>query len=121
MDLELKDRVIVITGASRGIGAATARLLAGEGARLVLVSRNAEALADVRTTLPAESEIVACDMNDADSAALIVDEARSRFGRIDGLVNCAGATAGGADWDARAAGGDGRRDPPRPMSRPPSA
>jgi short-subunit dehydrogenase len=45
MDLQLKDRVIAITGASRGIGAATARLLAREGAKLALISRDAAALA----------------------------------------------------------------------------
>lgn len=95
MDLELKDRVIVITGASRGIGAAAARLLADEGAKLVLVSRNAAALEAVRTSLSAESEIVDCDMNDGESATRILRATVSRFGRIDGLVNCAGATAGG--------------------------
>jgi NAD(P)-dependent dehydrogenase (short-subunit alcohol dehydrogenase family) len=95
MDLELKDRVVVVTGASRGIGAASARLLAAEGARLVLVSRDAAALAAVGGELPTESEIIACDMNDADSAALIVQRAQRRFERIDGLVNCAGATSGG--------------------------
>jgi 3-oxoacyl-[acyl-carrier protein] reductase len=95
MDLEISNRVIIITGASRGIGAATARLLAAEGARLALVSRDHAALAALKQQLPTDVEIIACDMNEPQSASLIVERARQRFERIDGLVNCAGATSGG--------------------------
>jgi len=95
MDLELKDRVVLITGASRGIGAATAKLLAAEGARLVLVSRDAAALEALKSGLATATAIVAADMNEPEAAARIVEAARARFGRIDGLVNCAGATSGG--------------------------
>lgn len=95
MDLQLEHNVIIVTGASRGIGAATARLLATEGARLVLVSRGEAALTALKQDLSAEVEIIACDMNEPASAAHIVRQAVQRFGRIDGLVNCAGATSGG--------------------------
>jgi NAD(P)-dependent dehydrogenase (short-subunit alcohol dehydrogenase family) len=95
MDLELKDRVIIITGASRGIGAATARLLSAEGARLALVSRHAATLDTLKESLPGESLGIDCDLNLEDSAARVVEACRNRFGRIDGLVNCAGATGGG--------------------------
>jgi len=95
MDLELKDRVIIVTGASRGIGAAAARLLAAEGARLALVARSEAALEALSKTLTVETLCIPCDMNEQDSAARIVEACRGRFGRIDGLVNCAGATAGG--------------------------
>jgi NAD(P)-dependent dehydrogenase (short-subunit alcohol dehydrogenase family) len=95
MDLQMKDRVIIITGASRGIGAASARLLAAEGAKVVLVSRDAAALTALAPQLPSESQVIACDLNVAESAAHVVGEVRQRFGRIDGLVNCAGATSGG--------------------------
>jgi NAD(P)-dependent dehydrogenase (short-subunit alcohol dehydrogenase family) len=95
MDLQLKHNVIIVTGASRGIGAATARLLATEGARLVLVSRNEAALTALKQDLSVEVEVIPCDMNDAASASHIVSRSSQRFGRIDGLVNCAGATSGG--------------------------
>jgi NAD(P)-dependent dehydrogenase (short-subunit alcohol dehydrogenase family) len=95
MDLELKDRVIIVTGASRGIGAAAARLLSAEGARLALVSRGAAALEALQQSLPGEALIIDCDLNVEESATRIVEACRNRFGRIDGLVNCAGATAGG--------------------------
>jgi NAD(P)-dependent dehydrogenase (short-subunit alcohol dehydrogenase family) len=95
MDLQLKNRVIVITGASRGIGAATARLLATEEAQLVLVSRDNAALSALAQQLQTPTHVVACDLNDADSAGQIVQQALQRFERIDGLVNCAGATSGG--------------------------
>jgi NAD(P)-dependent dehydrogenase (short-subunit alcohol dehydrogenase family) len=95
MDLELKGRAIVVTGASRGIGAATARLLAAEGAKLALVSRDAGALEALAHALPTDTQVIAGDMNDSGAASRIVQETESRFGRIDGLVNCAGATSGG--------------------------
>jgi NAD(P)-dependent dehydrogenase (short-subunit alcohol dehydrogenase family) len=95
MDLELEERVIIITGASRGIGAAAARLLSAEGARLVLVARSATALAVLRESLPGEALCIDCDLNVEGSAARVVEDCRNRFRRIDGLVNCAGATAGG--------------------------
>jgi NAD(P)-dependent dehydrogenase (short-subunit alcohol dehydrogenase family) len=95
MDLELTGRTIVVTGASRGIGAATARLLAAEGAKLVLVSRDAAALEGLAHGLATDTQVIAGDMNDSGTAARVVQETESRFGRIDGLVNCAGATSGG--------------------------
>lgn len=95
MDLELKDRVIVISGSSRGIGAATARMLATEGARLVLVARDRERLQALTATLATDVLPVSCDLNDAAAADQVVKAAMERFGRIDGLVNCAGATSGG--------------------------
>jgi NAD(P)-dependent dehydrogenase (short-subunit alcohol dehydrogenase family) len=95
MDLELKERVIIVTGASRGIGAATARLLSAEGARLALVARSEAALETLKQALPGETLTVACDMNLEESAARIAEACSGHFGRIDGLVNCAGATAGG--------------------------
>jgi 3-oxoacyl-[acyl-carrier protein] reductase len=95
MELELEDRVIIVTGASRGIGAATARVLSAEGARLALVARSGAALAALQESLPGEALCIDCDLNAEDSAARVAEACRNRFGRIDGLVNCAGATAGG--------------------------
>jgi NAD(P)-dependent dehydrogenase (short-subunit alcohol dehydrogenase family) len=95
MDLQLQRNVIIVTGASRGIGAATARLLATEGARLVLVARDETALTALKQELTIEVEVVACDLNDAGSATQVLSRTRERFGRVDGLVNCAGATSGG--------------------------
>jgi NAD(P)-dependent dehydrogenase (short-subunit alcohol dehydrogenase family) len=95
MDLELKDRAFIVTGASRGIGAATARYLSKEGAKIALVSRDGAALEALKAHLPSEATIIACDMNEVGSAQRIVEETQRHFGRIDGVVNCAGATSGG--------------------------
>jgi len=78
-------RTAIVTGYSRGIGAATARRLAAEGAELVLVSRQAADLG-----LAGEPAVVEGDVADPATAAQAVDVATERFGRLDVLVNNAG-------------------------------
>jgi 3-oxoacyl-[acyl-carrier protein] reductase len=95
MDLGLKDRVCVITGASRGIGKTTALSLAAEGATLVLVGRREDALAEVANACAAAGAVahpLALDVTDTDAGDRILGECVTRFGRIDVLVNNAGTT-----------------------------
>jgi short-subunit dehydrogenase len=87
--MEIKDKVVLVTGASEGIGAATARLLTERGARVALAARSLDKL----TTLAGELEqsfAVQCDMTRAESITAMVDATVERYGRIDVLVNNAG-------------------------------
>ncbi len=89
----LKDKVIIITGASSGIGRATALALAKLGAKLGLAARNYAALsavADQARQLGAQAIAVPTDVTRKDQVADLVSEVLATFGRIDGLVNCAG-------------------------------
>jgi NAD(P)-dependent dehydrogenase (short-subunit alcohol dehydrogenase family) len=95
MDLGLTGKVALVTGASRGIGRAIAATLAGEGMRLVLVARSAELLAELRAELPTDAEAIALDLRYPDAPAQAVARAIERFGRLDVLVNNAGATQRG--------------------------
>lgn len=88
MQVDLSDRAFIVTGASKGIGAATARMLAGAGARVLLVARGREALAETARECGGES--LALDVTEEGAAERIVGECRERFGRLDGLVNNAG-------------------------------
>jgi 3-oxoacyl-[acyl-carrier protein] reductase len=92
MDLGLRDRACVITGGSRGIGLATARLLAAEDARLLLVGRTEQALAAAAAQCGDRAETLALDVTDPDAGDRVVAECERRFGRIDALVNNAGTT-----------------------------
>jgi 2-hydroxycyclohexanecarboxyl-CoA dehydrogenase len=94
----LDGRVAIITGGAGGIGAATGRLFCEEGARVVLVDRDAEAMAsacaDIRNHVPAAQVSDAIvDVGREDSAAKIVAQTIRTFGRIDVLVNNAGIRA----------------------------
>jgi NADP-dependent 3-hydroxy acid dehydrogenase YdfG len=84
--MDIADRVIIITGASSGIGLATARHLASLGASLVLAARDADALRTLEQELPGSLAVTA-DVTDPDDAAGLVDAAIARFGRIDVLIN----------------------------------
>lgn len=94
MDRPLLDgRVAIVTGGSRGIGRAIAEGFAGEGASLVLVALhddNLERAAADLVNRGADVEVVAGDVADPDTATSAVRAARSAFGPVDVLVNCAG-------------------------------
>ncbi len=82
-------KVVVVTGASSGIGRATALAFAREGASLVVVSRDATTLAEV-VAEAGGGAVVAADVTSPETPAWVVNEAVSRFGGIDVLVNAAG-------------------------------
>jgi len=105
MDLGLAGKRCIVTGASRGIGRATAELLAAEGARLLLVGRDLDTLA---AAAPDGAETVAADVTEPDAAARIVAAGVERLGGIDVLVNNAGTSfikpldeLTEADWESQ--------------------
>lgn len=96
MNLGLTGRVILITGANRGIGRAIARAAVAEGATVVVVGHDGEACSDTVAELGRErSSWFSCDMADVDRVREMVDRAVERHGRLDGVVNNAGRFGGG--------------------------
>lgn len=105
----LRDKVVLVTGASRGLGAAIAELLAADGALLVVADIAAERASDRAASLVAagaQAVAVALDVGDEASARAAVAATLERFGRLDVLVNNAAiditlpmAELDGADWD----------------------
>jgi NADP-dependent 3-hydroxy acid dehydrogenase YdfG len=87
--VDIKDAVIMITGASSGIGAATARAASRAGARVVLVARRLDRLTDLAGELD-RAIAVRCDVTDQAQVGTLVQSALEAFGRIDVLVNNAG-------------------------------
>jgi 3-oxoacyl-[acyl-carrier protein] reductase len=114
MDLGLRERVCAVTGASRGIGRATAIALAGEGAAVVLVGRSAAALAETASACElagagtGRTGVLALDVTGVDAPRRVLDAGHELGGRIDVLVNGAGTSAvktleqlADEDWQAQ--------------------
>ena len=107
--MNISGKVVVITGASSGLGEATALMLSKEGATLVLGARRTEkisALADELNANQGRAKAVTVDVSDADQVQALVDDAVKTYGRIDVLINNAGLMPHSplerlkiADWD----------------------
>ncbi|MFC9231390.1 SDR family oxidoreductase [Streptomyces decoyicus] len=99
MDLGLTDRTYVVTGATRGLGFATARELVAEGANVVITGRTEESAAAAAAPLGARALGVAADNADPDAPDRLVAAARERFGRLDGVLISVGGPPPGTAAD----------------------
>ncbi len=93
--LDIRDRVVIVTGGSRGLGFAIARELASRGARVAICARGADQLGRARTRLGAGVVAMPCDVSDREQVNEFVGEIRERLGPIDVLVNNAGVISVG--------------------------
>jgi len=98
MDLNLKSKVFIVTGGSKGIGEGITRALHAEGAHVVIATRSegavTEDLITELTTFGAEAIAVYGDLQDTQNCQLAVEQAIAKFGRVDGIVNNAGMNDG---------------------------
>lgn len=92
MNNSFKDKTVVVTGASAGVGAACARAFAAQGAKLVLVARGRAGLNSIAKELREHSEVltVAMDVSDTDQCLKLLKKAEAKFGTVDVLINNAG-------------------------------
>lgn len=86
MDLGLKDRVYVVTGASRGLGHAAARELVADGAKVIVTGRDEKSVAEAAAALGPNAHGVAADNAEPASAERLIAAARERFGGFDGIL-----------------------------------
>ena len=92
--MKIEDRVFLVTGGGSGLGAAVAEMLVGAGGRAVLLDVNAEAGEAKAAALGEAAHFVKTDVTDAAQGEAAVAAALERFGRLDGLVSCAGVAPG---------------------------
>jgi 3-oxoacyl-[acyl-carrier protein] reductase len=107
MQIELTGRVALVTGSTRGIGRAIAETLAGCGARVAVVGRDAGNAAEVAAQISPDARGFACDVADVASVTALIAAVEAEFGSLDILVNNAGLTRDNImlrlkddDWDA---------------------
>jgi 3-oxoacyl-[acyl-carrier protein] reductase len=95
MDLGLKNRVYIVTGATRGLGHATARELAADGAKVIITGRDGKRVEAAAAELGPDVVGVAADNGQPGAAQRLLDAAHERFGRLDGILISVGGPAPG--------------------------
>ena len=125
MTQSLTNKVVIITGASSGIGEAFARRLAAEGCKLTLAARSVDKLEALAGQLDAETLVAPADMTEPADIAAMVEDTQARFGRIDVLCANAGNLRAWRvcrwryrGFDAHAAHQPGRGAARRPRGHP---
>ena len=104
MDLELTDKYVIVTGASRGIGRAITEKFYEEGSHLLLIARDEEPLSDLKESLDRQGtssvHTLSCDVASASAPDTIDRKLQEVFPHVDVLVNNAGATIRGGDTES---------------------
>ena len=95
IDLQLDERVAIVTGASRGLGRAAVLALAEQGVRVLAVARSLDELKKLEELAPGRILASQCDMQAAEAVALLPDQVLGAFGRLDIVVNNAGIAPAG--------------------------
>ena len=95
MDLQIDGHAVIVTGASRGLGAAMVRSLVAEGSVVLAAARSLDALESLAAESPGRVLPVACDMRDRDAVSGLVGRCLGEFGRLDAVVNNAGIAPAG--------------------------
>jgi len=95
IDLELKGKVAIVTGASRGLGRAAAQALMDQGANVFAVARSAADLEDLAVNSPGYISTRVCDMRDGEAVASLPSQAIDEFGSLDIIINNAGIAPAG--------------------------
>ncbi|WP_327269930.1 SDR family oxidoreductase [Streptomyces sp. NBC_01218] len=99
MDLGLKDRVYLVTGATRGLGNAAATALAADGAKVIITGRDEKSVTAAAAALGPDALGVAADNGDPTAATRLLTAARERFGRLDGVLISVGGPPPGSAAD----------------------
>ena len=94
MDLHLKDKVIIITGGAKGIGAGITKALAAEGAIPVIIGRNTEDNESILAEIGGNGFAVTAELTNPEECKTAIETIINKFGKIDGLVNNAGVNDG---------------------------
>jgi 3-oxoacyl-[acyl-carrier protein] reductase len=100
MDLGLKERVYIVTGASRGLGRAVGEALVADGARVLLSSRDPDAVARTAAEMGRDAAWIAADNADPETPERLVVAAHEHFGRLDGALVSVGGPPAGSVQDA---------------------
>ena len=91
--IDLEKKVVIVTGAGSGIGRETSCVLAREGATVLMMDISADGLAETAALAGDNSFSITLDLTDATAIAYVVSEIVEKYGKLDGLVHCAGISS----------------------------